>query len=73
MGFFYHRIPNWPVSKVIKKALNYLEKNTYLRTIFFKSSLYIFSYIKPLGTKKSLNTILEWIIDAEPTRKYAKK
>jgi tetratricopeptide (TPR) repeat protein len=74
MGFFYHRIPSWPVSKGDnKKALAYLEKALTYGPDFYLNHLYIAFVYKSLGNKEKFKYHLEWIIDAEPTRKYAKE
>jgi tetratricopeptide (TPR) repeat protein len=74
MGFFYHRIPSWPVSKGDnKKALAYLEKALTYGPDFYLNHLYIAFVYKSLGNKEKFKYHLEWIIDAEPTRKFAKE
>ena len=74
IGLFYHRIPGWPVSKGDnRKALSYLEKSLHYGPEFYLNHLYISWVYKALGNNSKHRHHLEWIIDANPTRKFARE
>ncbi|MBK8395179.1 MAG: hypothetical protein IPL26_08020 [Leptospiraceae bacterium] len=74
LGLFYHKIPSWPVSKGDnRKALSYLEKSLHYGPEFYLNHLYISWVYKALGNHTKYKYHLEWIINANPTRKFAKE
>lgn len=74
IGLFYHKIPGWPVSKGDnRKALSYLEKALSYGPEFYLNHLYISLVYKALGDKVKYRYHLEWIIRANPTRKFARE
>ena len=73
-GLFYHKIPGWPISKGDnRKALAYLEKSLHYGPEFYLNHLYISWVYKALGNNDKFRYHLEWIIDANPTRKFAQE
>jgi tetratricopeptide (TPR) repeat protein len=74
IGLFYHKIPGWPVSKGDnRKALSYLEKSLQYGPEFYLNHLYISWVYKALGNNAKYRHHLEWLIDANPTRKFAQE
>lgn len=74
IGYFYHKIPGWPISKGDdKKAKTYLLKALEYGPEFYLNHLYISKVYKSLGDKKNAKKHLEWILEAEPTRKFAQE
>ena len=74
LGFFFHKIPSWPISKGDnKKALSYLEKALVYGPEFYLNQLYIAFVHKSLGNMAKYRHHLEWIIEANPTRKFAEE
>ncbi len=74
IGYFYHKIPGWPISRGDdKKAKAYLLKALEYGPDFYLNHLYISKVYKSLGDKKSARQHLEWILGAEPTRKFAQE
>ncbi|HMV45279.1 MAG TPA: hypothetical protein PK079_06485 [Leptospiraceae bacterium] len=74
IGWFFHKIPSWPISKGDnKKAASYLEKALIYGPDFYLNHLYIAHVYKALGDHKKYHYHLEWILEAEPTRKFAQE
>lgn len=74
IGWFFHKIPSWPISKGDnRKAASYLEKALVYGPEFYLNHLYIAFVYKALGDTKKYHYHLEWILEAEPTRKFAQE
>lgn len=74
LGYYYHRIPGWPISKGDnKKALEYMRQALVYGPDFFLNHLYIAQIYKALGDKKKAREHLEWMVNADLTRKYAQE
>jgi tetratricopeptide (TPR) repeat protein len=73
-SMFYFRIPPWPLSKGDKrKSLEYILEALKYGPEFYLNHLYASQIYKSLGERKKAIEHLEWILNAEPTRKFQKE